>query len=384
MKKSNKILLTLASISIPFITAATVISCSSNNDNKPSNPKIDDQKKPQDPKKKKEGKEQEKKPEIKHLGKTLPEGRTEDEDTKDTLVSPSLPEVTPDPKEDELLSNLTDEEIEEMFKLESLQKSLQEIETQIKEEDLIKLFNSLKERGLIKTPDTKKDDITPKISPEAQKIQNEIKINEDEIDKKIVELETISKSELNDLKLAIEDAEEQIENLTQSKVDDPDNAQEYEELKKEYEDLKTESQQRKQKVEELLNYKVDKSEFPKQIAELEQERTDVIAQIEQIKMDLQEEIIDKKNAEELIKIFEENKSEINKRIDLYKNLSVSNLIIEDIDNQIAELMKKSDPLAKEKLEKLNKKKDLLYKLRKEIKELIDKISQEQLQLEKYL
>ncbi|MGX9340036.1 lipoprotein, partial [Mycoplasma sp. 2261] len=60
MKKSNKILLTLASISIPFITAATVISCSSNNDNKPSNPKIDDQKKPQDPKKKEE---QEKKPE---------------------------------------------------------------------------------------------------------------------------------------------------------------------------------------------------------------------------------------------------------------------------------------------------------------------------------
>ncbi|MGX9395026.1 hypothetical protein ACWXVP_01340 [Mycoplasma sp. 1781] len=100
MKKSNKILLTLASISIPFITAATVISCSSNNDKKPSDPKIDDQKKPEDSKKNEEGKEQEKKPEIKHLGKTLPEGRTEDEDTKDTLVSPSLPEVKPDPKED--------------------------------------------------------------------------------------------------------------------------------------------------------------------------------------------------------------------------------------------------------------------------------------------
>ncbi|MGX9372755.1 hypothetical protein [Mycoplasma sp. 3398] len=383
MKKSNKILLTLASISIPFITAATVISCSSNNDNKPSNPKIDDQKKPQDPKKKEEGKEQEKKPEIKHLGKTLPEGRTEDEDTKDTLVSPSLPEVTPDPKEDELLSNLTDEEIEEMFKLESLQKSLQEIETQIKEKDLIELFNSLKEKGLIKTPDTKKDDITPKISPEAQEIQNEIKVNEDEIDKKIVELEIISKSELNDLEATIEDADEQIDNLTQSKADDVDNAKDYEELKKEYEDLKTKSQQRKQKVEELLNYKADKPEFANQIAELEQERTDADTQIKQLMEYLNDNDFNNKNINDLIKVFEKNKQEIDKRINIYKHLSIANAIVEDIKKEIEKLEKSpnKDPEDEELKTQLNNKMKTLNKLSEEIEDLIAKVFQKEIELE---
>ncbi|WP_438340551.1 hypothetical protein [Mycoplasma sp. 125] len=89
MKKSNKILLTLASISIPFITAATVISCSSNNDNKPSNPKIDDQKKPEDPKKKEEGKEQEKKPED---PKKKEEGKEQDHDKKPHKPSIKLDE----------------------------------------------------------------------------------------------------------------------------------------------------------------------------------------------------------------------------------------------------------------------------------------------------
>ncbi|MGX9340078.1 hypothetical protein ACWXVM_01950, partial [Mycoplasma sp. 2261] len=134
---------------------------------KPEDPKKkeegkEQEKKPEDPKKKEEGKEQEKKPEIKHLGKTLPEGRVEDEDTKDTLVSPSLPEATPDPKEDELLSNLTDEEIEEMFKLESLKKSLVKI-NEIKEQDLNDVLKSLK--ALIdkqNTPDSKEQN-TPEV-----------------------------------------------------------------------------------------------------------------------------------------------------------------------------------------------------------------------------
>ncbi|WP_156953927.1 hypothetical protein [Mycoplasmopsis opalescens] len=97
------------------------------------------QQKPQEPQEPQEPKA----PEIKHLGKTLPEGRTEDEDTKDTLVSPSLPEVMPDPTEDELLSNLTDEELLDMFKPESLKKGLTEINN-IKEQDLKDVVESLK------------------------------------------------------------------------------------------------------------------------------------------------------------------------------------------------------------------------------------------------
>ncbi|WP_438340856.1 hypothetical protein [Mycoplasma sp. 125] len=196
MKKSNKILLTLASISIPFITAATVISCSSNNDNKPSNPKIEDQKKPEDPKKKEEGKEQEKKPEDpkkneegkeqekkpeingktepenkdpkddgknndskkennknnEHLGKTLPDGKTEDEDGEDTLTSPALPKPEPTPEEDDLINNLDEEEVKEIEKNEVLvfqglfKKSFEDLQKQVLEEDLKKLITDLPEQ----------------------------------------------------------------------------------------------------------------------------------------------------------------------------------------------------------------------------------------------
>ncbi|MGX9339140.1 MULTISPECIES: hypothetical protein [unclassified Mycoplasma] len=235
MKKSNKILLTLTSISLPFIAAATVISCSTNNDKKPNDSKIDDQKKLDDPKKKEEGKEQEKKPEseIKNQHKNG-EGKNKSETGK-----------------------INDADVPSSFELLGYDRE------DVKLED----FN----RQIFGTPDVPKDHQTPPayellnfgssdisyddfdrqingsmvVNPKAQKIQNEIKVNEEKIDKKTVELETISKSELNDLEAVIEDADEQIDNLTQSKADDADNAKEYEALIKEYEDLKTKSKQKK-------------------------------------------------------------------------------------------------------------------------------------------
>ncbi|MGX9395037.1 hypothetical protein ACWXVP_01425, partial [Mycoplasma sp. 1781] len=217
----------------------------------------------------------------------------------------------------------------------------------------------------------------------AQEIQNEIKVNEDEIDKKTVELETISKSELNDLKAAIEDAEEQIDNLTQSKVDDVDNAKDYEELKKEYEDLKTKSQQRKQKVEELLNYKADKPEFANQIAELEQERTDADTQIKQLMEYLNDNDFNSKNINDLIKFFEKNKQEIDKRINIYKRLSIANAIAEDIKKEIGELEKSTvkDPEDEELKTQLNNKMKTLNKLSEEIEDLIAKVFQKEIELE---
>ncbi|MGX9339141.1 hypothetical protein ACT1UH_03090 [Mycoplasma sp. 332] len=207
--------------------------------------------------------------------------------------------------------------------------------------------------------------------------------------KKSNQLQIISKSELNDLNEIIEDAKEQIANLSENKAD-VDNASEYEALIKEYEDLKTKNEQRKTKVEELLNYKPDKSEFPSQIAELEQEKTDANTQVEQIKMDLQEKIIDKKNAEELIKIFEKNEIEIDERIDLYKRLSVANLVIKYIDNQIEGLMKNktisstNDDSNETLSMELKQKKDNLYRLREKIKDLIAKVFQEEIEISKYL
>ncbi|MGX9364127.1 hypothetical protein ACWXVQ_01660 [Mycoplasma sp. 527] len=207
--------------------------------------------------------------------------------------------------------------------------------------------------------------------------------------KKSNQLQIISKSELNDLNEIIEDAKEQIANLSENKAD-VDNASEYETLIKEYEDLKTKNEQRKTKVEELLNYKPDKSEFPSQIAELEQEKTDANTQVEQIKMDLQEKIIDKKNAEELIKIFEKNEIEIDERIDLYKRLSVANLVIKYIDNQIEGLMKNktisstNDDSNETLSMELKQKKDNLYRLREKIKDLIAKVFQEEIEISKYL
>ncbi|MGX9340167.1 coiled-coil domain-containing protein, partial [Mycoplasma sp. 2261] len=231
-----------------------------------------------------------------------------------------------------------------------------------------------------------KDDITPKISPEAQKIQNEIKVKEDEIDKKIVELKAISKSELNDLEATIEDAEEQIKYLNEEKTSDMSNVETYDKLIKDFMDIKSEAKKRQEEVKKLLVYNSNDQEFSNLIKDLEQEKVDADLEINDLKELLKDDSVDKKSVNDLVKIFEDNKKEIDKKIDLYKNLSIANSFIVDIDNQIEQLMKKMDDMPdKEELKnELTKKKNLLFELRKEIKELIDKISQEQLQLEKYL